>query len=761
MVRVLHIALAGILVLTALPIIGPVDAHAGEPQLRRYPYLTDVVGPYATINWATDSAVQVSSVTYGRLGAEPCTAHSVSGTYRTIVVNGVTLHQWKAQLVLQPGAQYCYRVSAGSTGEIDLLGSDPSPRFWTQVPAGSSEPFSFAVIGDWGQVDSTGANPDQANLLAQLAQAEPRFVLHAGDLGHPHTHQTNYGDLIQKGANMSAVFGPDFWAAPGASIPIFPVLGNHDMRADTNHPFLTNWPQDRAVEMSQGRYDRYRYCCMNDTLSRQYPSAWYAFDAGDARFYMLQAAWPDGNVGTASSYQNDYDYHWRPTSEQYQWLERDLAANPGKLKFAVFHFPMYSDQNNKPSDVFLQGDASLEGLLGRHAVNITFTGHAHVYQRNHPNSYGMVSYVTGGGGADTLTIGAKGCSPIDAYGRGWSNSKSRGSKCGDGPVPTTRDQVFHFLLVTVNGRSVTVTPIDSMGRRFDEVTYAFESEDNEPPSVPTGLTAVALDSERVELSWQPATDNVGVTGYELVRDDASLVSLAQSQTSYIDTGLTAGTTYRYQVRAVDAAGNRSEMSAAVSASTPLPPPVGVLFSDDFELGDLGRWTGVTGLLVEQHHVFGGNFATRGTSTGNPTWAFHQLAQPVDELYHRFRFQIVSRGSNSVYLSRLRSATGSHQLGLYVSQTGRLSYRNSVTSVNNISSTTVSNDVWHDVQVRVRVAGDSIEIEVWFNGVRISELSRVEPFGTVLPGRFQLGDDSTGRIYDVVFDDLVVSGSFIE
>jgi hypothetical protein len=33
--------------------------------------------------------------------------------------------------------------------------------------------------------------------------------------------------------------------------------------------------------------------------------------------------------------------------------------------------------------------------------------------------------------------------------------------------------VYHFLLVTVNGNTVTVTPTDEMGRTFDIQTYTF------------------------------------------------------------------------------------------------------------------------------------------------------------------------------------------------------------------------------------------------------------------------------------------------
>src|SRR6185436_1363415 len=95
-----------------------------------------------------------------------CTpATSVTATRTALTVNSVAEYQWKAMLTLLPDTQYCYRITLGS---LDLLGSDASPRFQTQLPTGSSTSFSFAVIGDWGSVDSVSANQDQANVMQQI-----------------------------------------------------------------------------------------------------------------------------------------------------------------------------------------------------------------------------------------------------------------------------------------------------------------------------------------------------------------------------------------------------------------------------------------------------------------------------------------------------------------------------------------------------------------------------------------------------------------
>ncbi len=52
--------------------------------------------------------------------------------------------------------------------------------FTTQVPSGSSAPFKFAVFGDWGKTLAAG-NPDQANVISQIAQSGARFALTTGD----------------------------------------------------------------------------------------------------------------------------------------------------------------------------------------------------------------------------------------------------------------------------------------------------------------------------------------------------------------------------------------------------------------------------------------------------------------------------------------------------------------------------------------------------------------------------------------------------
>ena len=88
--------------------------------------------------------------------------------------------------------------------------------------------------------------------------------------------------------------------------------------------------------------------------------------------------------------------------------------------------------------------------------------------------------------------------------------------------------------------------------------------DTTAPTAPT-LTASGTTSTSTSLSWSGATDNIGVTGYDVYKDGVLLGST--SSTNYAVTGLTASTTYSFTVKAKDAAGNVSVASNAVSVTT--------------------------------------------------------------------------------------------------------------------------------------------------------------------------------------------------
>lgn len=90
--------------------------------------------------------------------------------------------------------------------------------------------------------------------------------------------------------------------------------------------------------------------------------------------------------------------------------------------------------------------------------------------------------------------------------------------------------------------------------------------DTTAPSAPTGLNASATGPRSVALSWSASSDNVGVTGYTVLRNGQAIGSA--SGTTYTDTTAAPSTSYTYTVRASDAAGNVSAASAPESVQTP-------------------------------------------------------------------------------------------------------------------------------------------------------------------------------------------------
>lgn len=108
-----------------------------------------------------------------------------------------------------------------------------------------------------------------------------------------------------------------------------------------------------------------------------------------------------------------------------------------------------------------------------------------------------------------------------------------------------------------------------------KAVYWQPQSDSEAPSAVTGTPhATAVDFQRIDVSYGPATDNASIGEYRIYRgDDASfepdaahLAGTSQSL-SFRDTGLLQGTTYVYKITAVDTSGNEGPPSAPVVATT--------------------------------------------------------------------------------------------------------------------------------------------------------------------------------------------------
>jgi glucose/arabinose dehydrogenase/fibronectin type 3 domain-containing protein len=205
--------------------------------------------------------------------------------------------------------------------------------------------------------------------------------------------------------------------------------------------------------------------------------------------------------------------------------------------------------------------------------------------------------------------------------------------------------------------------------------------DTTPPTVPGGLGATANGASQITLGWTASTDagGSGLAGYRVERcagaTCTSFAEIAQPTTNaLVDTGVVASTTYRYQVRAVDGAGNFSGYSAIASATTstasdttPPTAPGGLGATANGASQITLGWTastdtggsGLAGYRVER-------------CTGATCTSFAEIAQPTTNAFvntglaasttYRYQVRAVDGAGNFSGYSAIASATTSAASG---------------------------------------------------------------------------------------------------
>jgi chitodextrinase len=125
--------------------------------------------------------------------------------------------------------------------------------------------------------------------------------------------------------------------------------------------------------------------------------------------------------------------------------------------------------------------------------------------------------------------------------------------------------------------------------------------DTTPPTVPAGLAATSVTSSSVSLKWNASSDNVGVTGYTIYRNGASVGSTGgPTATTFTDLTASPITSYSYTVDAFDGSGNHSGRSTPVSVTTPAPTGVQAVQSGATATGT--RVTSTTIVLANPVHA---------------------------------------------------------------------------------------------------------------------------------------------------------------
>jgi predicted phosphodiesterase len=304
----------------------------------------------------------------------------------------------------------------GTMHEVPLKNLKPNTRYFYKVTtkdaegrALSSELLTFCTAVDayaaysFGVIGDTQKNPKVTGQVAKLIwERRPNFVIHVGDVVDNGPDKKEW---------VHELFGPS--APLLARVAVFPTIGNHER----NHAHY------------------YKY------FSLPKPEYYYRYRYGNADFFVL-----------------DSNKSLKPDSEQYKWLDRELARSDATWKFAYHHHPAYSSDDDDYGNTW-RGDSTfgdmnvrnLVALYEKHNVDVVFNGHIHVYERTWPLRAGKVDrkkgvvYVTSGGGGGSLENFAPN--------RTWFQAEVRVD--------------YHFCHVTIHGGRFNLKAFDKDGRLFD------------------------------------------------------------------------------------------------------------------------------------------------------------------------------------------------------------------------------------------------------------------------------------------------------
>ncbi|WP_433225239.1 PQQ-dependent sugar dehydrogenase [Microtetraspora malaysiensis] len=224
-----------------------------------------------------------------------------------------------------------------------------------------------------------------------------------------------------------------------------------------------------------------------------------------------------------------------------------------------------------PSTVYQAEDAT----LSQASVATNHTGYT---------GTGFVDYVNTVGGYIEWTVNAASAGPATLtfrYANGTTTDRPmdiavNGTTAGSRAYPATGnwdtwadDTVTANLNAGANTIRATATTAGG-GPNVDKLTVtAAPGGDTQPPTAPAGLTQSNVTATGADLAWTGSTDNVAVTSYE-VRSGTSVYKAVTGNpppTSTTVTGLACDTPYSLTVVALDAAGNVSAASNAVSLRT--------------------------------------------------------------------------------------------------------------------------------------------------------------------------------------------------
>jgi chitodextrinase len=326
------------------------------------------------------------------------------------------------------------------------------------------------------------------------------------------------GDLAYENgtaAEFSSCYGPSWGRHRDRT---YPAPGNHEYLSSGAAPYYAYFG-DRAGPSAPG---------------------YYSYDLGAWHIVSLNSNCSSISGGCG------------PGSPQEAWLRADLAASSALCTLAYWHHASFSSgTTHGPSDRM----RALLDLLHAHHADVLLTGHEHHYERFAPQTPDRIASSSG---IRAFVVGTGGRSPTYPFGTPPApNSELRVSAVRGVLKLTLRAAGYDWQFLPVAGQTLADAGTGSC--------HGAPPPDSTAPTAPSGLTASSPSGSRVELGWTAASDNVGVAGYRIFRNNVEVGTT--SATAWMDATATPATTYTYHVVAYDAALNDSPPSNTATITT--------------------------------------------------------------------------------------------------------------------------------------------------------------------------------------------------
>ncbi|MBQ0986229.1 cellulose binding domain-containing protein [Streptomyces sp. F63] len=296
---------------------------------------------------------------------------------------------------------------------------------------------------------------------------------------------------------------------------------------------------------------------------------------------------------------------WDPTYVDESWINRPVQMIPRMRKLVDDHYPgtkLAMTEYSWGAYGHINGalaQADVLGIFGREDMDLASlwtapesnepVAHAFRVYRNYDGKGGafgetslpavsedqgkLAVYAARRASDDALTVVVINKSGTDLT----SSVEINGA--GSGTAEVHRYSAGHLDgILRENDQTVTAGAFTA-GFPADSITHLVlppgdsGGEDTEAPTAPGEPTASDITADRVTLSWPAATDNTGVTGYDVYRldGDTPVKVAATTGTSQTITSLQPDTAYTFAVKARDAAGNLSPASPGATVRTMAGP----------------------------------------------------------------------------------------------------------------------------------------------------------------------------------------------